>query len=402
MFALKINLKYFALLASTLLTFSLAAQEQRTITTAVPFLLISPDSRVGGMGETNAAIADQSTAVYWNPAGLGFQKGGDVNLNFSRWLPSLGGDLGFYNISAKRYLQGLGTFGLGFTYLNLGESIFTNEVGATQGTFRSFEFALGLSYGVRVAKTFSVGTSVRFIRSQLTPTSFRGVGTEETSGVGTSVGFDLSWLWKPRFIKERFSIGMNLSNVGPKVTYTDAAQADPLPTNLRLGLAFKLVNSRFNKITLSTDFSKLMVNRAYFGLDGQRISFEEVERRINALGNAPDSVKRASYTTRTDGVFNALISSWGADGGGFNSFTIGAGGEYLYGDPGLLALRAGYFYEDPRFGGRQYITFGFGLRYAAIGLDFSYISSTDEQSPLDGTLRISVTFNFQGTRIAKQ
>ncbi|MFN3638037.1 MAG: type IX secretion system outer membrane channel protein PorV [Chloroherpetonaceae bacterium] len=364
---------------------SLDAQNRqpRTITTAVPFLLISPDSRAGGMGEANVAIADNAAAMFWNPAGLGFQRGMDFNFTHANWLPAFNADLFYDNLTMKRYVPGYGTFGLGVTYLNLGETEIRTAQNVAAGVIKSYEFAITGSYGVQIARTFAVGTSVRFIRSALTNV---GAGNEQGSGIGTSIAFDLALLWKPQFssyFADRLSFGLNISNIGPKMTYIDEAQADPLPTNLKVGFAYKLLNDKYNSLTLAADFNKLLVNRVT-PIIGQ-----------DTLGNP------IFGRPKVDNVFKAMISSWGGSGGGLRSFTMGVGVEYWYGAPQLLALRAGYFYEDPEFGGRRYLTFGAGVRYAAFGVDFSYLNSVEETHPLDGTVRLSLILNFPNAGMRK-
>ncbi len=358
-------------------------QQPRTITTAVPFLLISPDSRAGGMGEANVAIADNAAAMFWNPAGLGFQRGMDFNFTHANWLPAFNADLFYDNLTMKRYIPGYGTFGLGVTYLNLGETEIRTAQNVAAGVIKSYEFAITGSYGVQIARTLAVGTSVRFIRSALTNV---GAGNEQGSGIGTSIAFDLALLWKPQFsgyFADRLSFGLNISNIGPKMTYIDEAQADPLPTNLKVGFAYKVLNDKFNSLTLAADFNKLLVNRVT-PIIGQ-----------DTLGNP------IFGRPKVDNVFQAMISSWGGNGGGLRSFTMGVGVEYWYGAPQLLALRAGYFYEDPEFGGRRYLTFGAGVRYAAFGVDFSYLNSVEETHPLDGTVRLSLILNFPNAGMKK-
>jgi len=358
-------------------------RQPRTITTAVPFLLISPDSRAGGMGEANVAIADNAAAMFWNPAGLGFQRGMDFNFTHANWLPAFNADLFYDNLTMKRYIPGYGTFGLGVTYLNLGETEIRTAQNVAAGVIKSYEFAITGSYGVRLSQTFAVGTSVRFIRSALTNV---GAGNEQGTGIGTSISFDLALLWRPQFqgyLADRFSFGLNISNIGPKMTYIDEAQADPLPTNLKVGFAYKILNDKYNSLTFAADFNKLLVNRVtpIIGTD--------------TLGNP------IYGRPKVDNVFQAMISSWGGSSGGLRSFTMGLGVEYWYGAPQLLALRAGYFYEDPEFGGRRYLTFGAGVRYSAFGVDFSYINSVEETHPLDGTVRLSLVLNFPNAGLKK-
>lgn len=338
-----------------------SAFAQNTITTAVPFLLISPDSRANGMGEANVAIADNASAIYWNPAGLGYQKGVDVNFTHADWLPAFNADLFYEYLTAKYYMPGYGTFALGITYLDLGKIEYRDGKGNDLGTFKSYEFAIAGSYGVRIHPYLSLGTTIRFIHSALTPSDVT-VGDETGSGKGSSISFDLATMWRPVFagyLANRLSFGLNISNIGPKMTYIDEAQADPLPTNMKLGLAFRAYKDPYNSLTFAADLNKLLVTR--------------------------------NDDNTTDGVFEAMVSSWS---NGLESFTVGVGAEYWYGRPALLALRAGYFYEDPNYGGRKYMTFGFGIRYSSFGVDFSYLSSIEEDHPLDGTARFSILLNF--------
>jgi hypothetical protein len=382
-FLKRVSIFLFCLLMLGFVSMEAQNRQPRTITTAVPFLLISPDSRAGGMGEANVAIADNASALFWNPAGLGFQRGMDFNFTHANWLPAFNADLFYDNLTIKRHIAGYGTFGLGVTYLNLGETEIRTAQNVAAGVIKSYEFAITGSYGVQIARTFAVGTSVRFIRSALTNV---GAGNEQGSGIGTSIAFDLALLWKPQFsgyFADRLSFGLNISNIGPKMTYIDEAQADPLPTNLKVGFAYRLLSDKYNSLTLAADFNKLLVNRVT-PIIGQ-----------DTLGNP------IFGRPRVDNVFQAMISSWGGSGGGLRSFTMGVGVEYWYGAPQLLALRAGYFYEDPEFGGRRYLTFGAGVRYAAFGVDFSYLNSVEETHPLDGTVRLSLILNFPNAGMKK-
>ncbi len=382
-FLKRLSISLFCLLMLGSVSVEAQNRQPRTITTAVPFLLISPDSRAGGMGEANVAIADNAAAMFWNPAGLGFQRGMDFNFTHANWLPAFNADLFYDNLTMKRYIPGYGTFGLGVTYLNLGETEIRTAQNVAAGVIKSYEFAITGSYGVQIARTLAVGTSVRFIRSALTNV---GAGNEQGSGIGTSIAFDLALLWKPQFsgyFADRLSFGLNISNIGPKMTYIDEAQADPLPTNFKIGFAYKLLNDKYNSLTLAADFNKLLVNRVT-PIIGQ-----------DTLGNP------IFGRPKVDNVFKAMISSWGGSGGGLRSFTMGVGVEYWYGAPQLLALRAGYFYEDPEFGGRRYLTFGAGVRYAAFGVDFSYLNSVEETHPLDGTVRLSLILNFPNAGMKK-
>lgn len=342
---------------------------------AVPFLLIAPDSRNSAMGETGAGLVNDATAMFWNPAGLAFQKGVEVNVTHSPWLPGLGlGDLFFDFLSGKYELKKLkGTVGVSITYLNIGQIIQTDEFGNQIGQYQAFDGALAVGYGTKVTKDLGVGVVARFIYSKLE--GQQTVGNEKGKGIAYDMSFDVSALWKPsnlkpKFLKDRIGLGFNFSNLGPKVTYIDNQQADPLPSNLRVGLAYDLFKTEFNNLTITLDESRLIVKR-----------------------NGPQS----------DPLYKAIFTSWT---GGFNnvmkSFQSSIGAEYWYGNPKLIGLRGGYFYEDPNHGNRKFLTLGAGLRYSLYGFDFSYISTSDSNSPLANTLRFTLSINFSGTQKTTQ
>ncbi|MBK7254154.1 MAG: type IX secretion system outer membrane channel protein PorV [Ignavibacteria bacterium] len=355
---------------------------QSTNSTGVPFLLIGPNSRFGGMGETGTAISDDATAMHWNPSGLAFQKiGTEVNFTHSPWLAGLNlGDLFYDYIAGKKYIKSInGTVGASLTYLNIGEVIYTDEFGNLDPgrNYKAYEMAFAVSYATKLSKDWAGGITGRFIYSRLSPTNLQ-VGNEKGTGTGISASFDLSGMWRPikgpKFLANKFSIGTNLSNLGPKISYVDAAQADPLPTQLRLGLAYDIIKSEFNNLTLTADFSKLLVNRTPSVVDDS--------------GNV--LVKGT-----VDPFYEAIFTSWkGGISGIAKSIQSSIGAEYWYGSPRLIALRGGFFYEDPSNGNRKFYTLGAGLRYDLYGFDFSYISTIEESHPLANTLRFGLLVNF--------
>lgn len=333
---------------------------------AVPFLLIGPNSLNSGMGETGTGLINDASAMFWNPAGLGFQKGIQVSITHSPWLPGLGlSDLFYDFLAAKYHLKKLkGTLGVSITYLNIGKIIKTDEFGNEIGDYQAFDGALAVGYGTKVTRDLGVGVVTRFIYSRLAVDPVAG---EQGTGTAYDLSFDISALWRPtksklKFINDRLGIGVNISNIGPKVTYVDNDQADPLPTNLRLGFAYDVYKSEFNNLTLTADFAKLLVKR-----------------------NGAES----------DPVYKAIFTSFG---GGFDevmkSFQSSVGAEYWYGNPKLIGLRGGFFYEDPSKGKRKFITLGASIRYSLYGFDFSYINTIEDNHPLANTLRFTLSINF--------
>ena len=342
---------------------------------AVPFLLIAPNARADGMGEAGGALSDDASAVFWNPAGLAFLSGQEASITHANWLPAFQQSDLFYDYLAYRnYMESLGgTISASVTYLNLGEFVITTDSPDPQGSFKGYEVAVTAGYATKLTTELGIGINLRYIRSALAPIAGLPGTTGpnvDREGVGSTVSFDIATLWKPLSI-DWLSVGLNLSNIGPKITYIDAAQADPLPTNLRLGLTANVVKSEYNNVNFILDFSRLLVRRY------------KSEPVYNANG---DSI--GATEPHVDNLPKSLFSAWGD--GGVQKVTIGTGIEYWYGEPKLIALRFGYFYENPNYGNRKFLTFGAGVRYDVYGFDFSYLSAIEENHPLGETLRFSL------------
>ncbi len=318
----------------------------------VLFLKIHPGARPGGMGEAFVAVADDATATFWNPAGLAFQNQREATLMHVNWLPQFKMSDLYYDFLSYVYpVEDWGTFGGNIVYLNLGETERRDENNTYQGTFSSYEFAITGSYGSTLSDDMSIGVNMRYIYSHL---SDQGAGAEKGSGVATSIGVDIGWLWHTPF--SGLSLGANLSNMGPKVAYIDRDQADPLPTNLKFGFAYRLVDSEFNRLTIVGDIDKELVYRHNDGT--------------------------------SDPFYLAMFSSW-SDGPFWLVMTYHGGVEYWYSD--LVGLRIGYWHDH--FGKVKPVTFGASLRYSLYRFDFSYVSA-GEGHPLQDTMRFSLTVGF--------
>ncbi len=329
----------------------------------VLFMMINAGARQGGMGEAGVADPSDANAIYWNPAGLAFEENtfdrstqGEATLMHVNWLPAFNLSDLYYDFAAGKYnLPGIGTVGLGIQFMNYGENNQTDVNGNLIGTFTSNEFAVTGAYGLKVKENLGIGVNLKFIYSRLSPVQ---VDIEQGKGVGSTFALDIGALYHPGFMKQ-LSIGANLANFGPKITYIDKEQADPIPTNLRVGIAYRVLDSEFNRFTVLYDINRLMVPR------------DEEDRRASFV----------SY----------LGSAWGG-GDFFNRLTHSIGVEYWY--TNLIALRTGFFYEDPSYGARKFYTFGGGVRISFLGVDFSYILGTVEDSPLADTIRFSLSAIF--------
>jgi hypothetical protein len=337
------------------------------------FLRIEPDSRGAGMGNTGVALADNANAMFWNPAGLGFQENSQVGITHANWLPEFDAGLFYEYLVGTYHVDGVGTFGGNVIFLNLGELEVIDGDGNRVRFDNTFEMATGLSYGRQLSETFSVGGGARFIYSKLS----EGDG-DSNSGTARTATFDLSALYRSRpfnlfGVPTTFSGGANLANMGTYIRYAEEKQA--VPTNLRFGYAFTFDFDEYNSLTVANDFNKELIS-------------------VDSTGANPDP------------FYQAIFSSWESRPGELrpgnedpaelsviDQFTVGSGLEYWYAD--LFALRTGYFYEHPDNGNRQFLTFGAGLRWNIVGIDFSYLYTLEEDNPLSDTLRFSLLLSFQ-------
>jgi hypothetical protein len=343
---------------------ALFAQGEATVI----FLLITPGARATGMGNSFVSIADDATATYWNPAGMAFQTKSQVSLMHTNWLPQLASDLYYDYASVVHEIEGLGTIGGSITFINLGSQTITNEQAQELGTFSSNEWSAGLSFGTKLTENQAVGLQLKFIQSRLAPQLSNTA--QQGDGIANAMAFDVSYLYKD-LLTEGLNFGVNLTNIGPKVTYVDKAQADPLPTNLRLGFSYKAIDQPYNKLTFAVEFDKMVISR--YTVDKA----------------TPDTV---ITETVSDPVYKALFNSWNDEPFSTEMKRVisNLGAEYLYGD--MIAMRAGYHHDE--IGRVKYLTFGAGLIYNNLNIDAAYISPLEKGHPLEDTLQFSFAFNF--------
>ncbi len=346
-------------------------------TTAVPFLLLAPDSRAGGMGESGTGLADNSSAIFWNPGGVAFLTGTEIGFTHSNWLPQFNLDLFYEYLTFIHYMESISGHLTGsLTYMNFGEFIQTGENDPTElGRFKSFDLAATIGYATKLHPDWGLGMNFRLIHSRLSGEI--SVGGQRGEGSASSVSFDIGGMWRPGDldipllgnIGNKFSVGANLSNLGPKIYYINKAQEDPIPTNFRLGFAASLMSDEFNSLIATVDFSKLLVT---------------------------------ADTTSKDDFYKAVFTAWGDQSMSeeLRDIVTSIGLEYNYGTPGdfMFSLRTGFFYEDPSYGNRKFATMGAGIKYQSYGFDFSYITTSmfknGENHPLSETLRFTLSIGF--------
>ncbi len=358
------------------------------ITTAVPFLTITPDSRAAGMGDLGVATSPDVNSSYWNPAKYPFYKDEKQNLDYAYggaisytpWLKRLVSDMSVNYLTGYKRLRKEEVVYMSFKYFNLGNMTFRDDAGLITGEVKPYELALTAGYTRMLGKRISASLGAKWIHSNLTGSvdiSQKGqiIETQAGNTLATDLGFfyqneDIKISGKPATL----NIGATITDLGGKITYTTPENAQRIPTKIRVGTALNTDIDMYNKFGASIEFSKLMVPTPQPGV-------------INPKGS--------------------VLSSFADAPGGFKEemqeIMIGLGVEYTYAN--TLALRGGYSYENKNKGSRRYFTLGLGLAYKTMGFDFAYLIPTDQNNPLQNTIRFSLSFNklslAKGTTPAK-
>lgn len=225
-------------------------------------LQIPPSARFNGLGQSGVALADDATAAWWNPAGLGFMTGKTLGLMHSQLVPDLADDIYYEYAGWVHQKEGWGTYSISLIYLSYGKSVHTEDSPDPEGTFTSFEFSPAISYGVRLDENTSIGLGLKYVRVDLAPVEV--VPDYESDGAGSSVAVDLGFL--RRF--GAYSLGVALTNFGPNISFVDEEQSDPLPRFLRLGGSGVVYKGDYGHLLLSADYNKLLVSGGQTTLNG--------------------------------------------------------------------------------------------------------------------------------------
>lgn len=367
-----------------------------TITTAVPFLLIGPDSRAGGMGDYGAATSADPNSIHWNASKLAFaEKKSGFAISYTPWLRALVNDINLAYLSGYKKLKNDQAIGGSLRYFSLGNIDFTNDNAEKTGSFNPNEWAIDIAYARKLGEKFSGGLALRYIYSNLTGGIAIQNNTIQTRP-GTSIAADLSAYYRSEIEvgskDANLAFGLNISNIGAKISYTDTQSKDFIPTNFRLGGNLEVELDDYNTISFGLDINKLLVPTppVYMKTPDGRDSLDQEGNKVILAGEDPTNIS----------VANALFSSWSDAPAGFEEelkeFIWATGIEYWYDKQ--FAIRAGYFHEAATKGNRQYFTVGAGLRYNVFGLDFSYLIPTEQRNPLENTLRFTLVFNFDGLK----
>jgi hypothetical protein len=352
-------------------------KRSNTIQTAAPFLLITPDARSGAMGDVGVAISPDANSLHWNPAKLVFlDKPTGLSASYTPWLRNLVPDVDLGYLTMYHRLDSRNTIGGALRYFSYGSIQLTDNSQNDIGVYSPNEFSIEGTYSRKFGDNFSLGTAIRYIRSSLSNGQFNGQDIQPA----TALAADASAYYKTGTVllgrDAEIAFGLNISNVGSKMSYSDNGSKSFLPTNMKLGGASTFMLDDLSTITFAIDLNKLLVPTSPIrDAGGQIISGKDPDR----------SVPSAIFGSFTDapGGFSEEISE----------ISYSAGAEYWYNKQ--FAIRSGYFYETPTKGDRRYFTVGAGLKYNVFNLDFAYLLANQQTSPLAQTLRFSLVFNFE-------
>ena len=372
-----------AILAGNAISVHAQTNSINVVTTAVPFLRISPDARSGGMGDVGIATTPDANSSFWNQAKIPFALSkAAIGVSYTPWLKGLGlNDVYLASLAGYYQLDETQAISASLRYFSLGNIQFTDALGNDLNSYRPREFGFDVGYSRKLSDKLGLGIALRYINSSLANGTYNG----QSYKPGSSVAGDIS-LFHDGTGSDPNASGLNwgiaLHNLGSKISYTnDATQKDYIPANLGIGVAYTKVFDETSKATFGLDINKLLVPTPPL-----------------ITGNtSTDSANIAKY--RNKGVLSSWVSSFGDAPGGFSEelreVQVSLGAEYMYNNQ--FAFRAGYFYEAPTKGNRQYFTIGAGINYNMYGLNFSYLIPSGggvNRNPLANTIRFSLIFNL--------
>ena len=411
------NLIYSVLLS--LITLNLNAQtltevtpnpnDSRVITTGVPFLLIASDARAASMGDMGVATSADVFSQHWNPSKYVFSENkSGFGLSYTPYLSKLVNDISLGSITYYNRLNERSAFAVSFKYFSLGEIEIIQDEFSEALIEQPNELTMDVSYSLRLADQFSMGISARYLRSDL-----KIQAVDETAQAASSFAVDISGYYQGEEqtygdVDGRWRGGFIIQNLGPKIKYDESGSETFLPTNFKLGAGFDFILDQYNKVSVTAEVAKLLVPtppimeyaRDYNDVNENGVYDEGVDDYvgqpyINGIyeGQDPD-------VDFLSGVFQSFSDAPGGFSEELKEFTWALGAEYVYDDS--FALRAGFFNESEDKGARKFLALGAGFKFSGTKIDLSYLFSASKvPSPLENTLRFSLTFDFGSNEYAE-
>jgi len=350
---------------------------QNIVSTAVPFLNIAPESRAGGLGDAGVAISPDINSQHWNPAKYAFIDGSmGVSFSFTPWLRELVNDINMYYLSYYYRLGDMQTLSASLRYFSLGNISFTDESGNVQFEAKPNEFAFDLAYSRVLSDHFSGAVAFRYIRSDLSNNYSSPGGGSAQLQAGNSFAADVAFYYRTSWHKNRkeseFTAGINISNIGSKISYDGGTTKEFIPTNLKLGVAYRMELDEYNMIMATVDMNKLLVP--------------------SVLSLPNDTTATNDNTSVISGMFTSFSDAPGGFSEELQEIRLSGGIEYWYNKQ--FALRVGYHHENVNKGNRKFATVGLGLKFNIFSIDASYIIPMQANNPLANTIRFSLGFDL--------
>ncbi len=370
-------------------TFGQSEEQANVITTAVPFLLISPDARAGGMGSVGASTTADAYSLYWNPAKYAFiDKDFGFGIGYVPWLRNVVNDIGLASVTGFKKFGDKQAIAGSLRFFSMGEVMFTNDVGQELGAVKPNEWTIDATYARKFSRAFSGAVAGRFIYSNLVPIDYNKYDVRPGISVAADIaiyyhqeleinGLNGAWI----------SAGLDISNIGSKISYSSSSTLrDFIPTNLRIGPSFTMDLDDYNRLSFAVDFNKLLVPTPpiYYpdsvGPDNKKVIEKGMDPDVSPVKGMIQSFYDAPYGFKEE----------------LQEITVGVAAEYWYNK--LFSVRLGYFYESKYKGDRQYFNLGAGVRYNVFGLDFSYLIPVKNNNPLQNTLQFTLLFSFDAVK----
>lgn len=371
---------------------ALAQKEQfNPIYTGVTSLSIAPDARAGALGDVGVATEADANSQYWNPAKYPFNIArAGVSMSYTPWLRQLVSDIDLINLAGFYRIGDYSAVSASLTYFSLGEVYVENEM-----TIKPYEMAFDIAYSRMLSETFSAAIALRYIHSDLQ------YNYAEDMSPGSAFAADIAMYYNNYIMLGNrecmLGLGLNVSNIGTKISYDDGATNEFIPTNLRLGASLLIPIDEYNTISFSADINKLLVpTRPTYSQFLEENGYEQGDNSYYSEYQTWLESTGYNDISPISGIFKSFSDAPGGFSEELKEIYGGVGVEYCYNQQ--FSVRGGYHYENEFKGNRKYFTVGAGFRMSVFSLDAAYLISTAQTNPLDQTLRFSLSFDLDGLK----